>query len=213
VTEAEWLNCTDPQPMLENLRGKVSERKLRLFLIACCQACWHLCKNQISRQAVEMAEQYTEGRTNEMEIRDLSRAAWKVGAPVGGEVAFAYLAARTLDNELNRGWGYADDAELESIARHAGTLPGAAQCQLLHDIFGNPFHPVTIIPSWLGRQGGLLVSMAQKMYDSRDFADLPVLADALEEAGCTNSDILSHCRSGGEHVRGCWLVDLVLGKS
>jgi len=61
--------------------------------------------------------------------------------------------------------------------------------------------------------GGLLASMARRMYDSRDFSDLPVLADALEEAGCQDQDILGHCRSGGEHVRGCWVIDLLLGKS
>jgi len=55
--------------------------------------------------------------------------------------------------------------------------------------------------------------MARRMYDSRDFADLPVLADALEEAGCQDQDILGHCRSESEHVRGCWVIDLLLGKN
>jgi hypothetical protein len=59
---------------------------------------------------------------------------------------------------------------------------------------------------------GLLVSMARQMYESRDFTDMPVLADALEEAGCTDADILAHCRQSSEHVRGCWVVDLLLGK-
>jgi hypothetical protein len=68
-------------------------------------------------------------------------------------------------------------------------------------------------PAWLRWHDGLLVSMAQKMYDSRDFRDRPVLADALEEAGCSDQNILGHCRQpGGEHVRGCWLVDLLLGR-
>ncbi|HEY7330947.1 MAG TPA: hypothetical protein VH592_25140 [Gemmataceae bacterium] len=83
---------------------------------------------------------------------------------------------------------------------------------MLRDIFGNPFHPVTLDPSWLTWHDGLLVSMVQKMYDSRDFSDMPVLADALEEAGCTNADILDHCRGPGPHVRGCLVVDLLLGK-
>jgi hypothetical protein len=75
-----------------------------------------------------------------------------------------------------------------------------------------PFRLISFDPSWLTWHDGLLVSMAQKMYDSRDFTDMPVLADALEEAGCTNQDILRHCREPGEHVRGCWIVDLLLGK-
>jgi hypothetical protein len=71
---------------------------------------------------------------------------------------------------------------------------------------------ITFDPSWLTWHDGLLVSMAQRMYDSRDFSDMPVLADALEEAGCQDQDILGHCRSGEQHVRGCWVVDLLLGK-
>jgi hypothetical protein len=88
-----------------------------------------------------------------------------------------------------------------------------AQTNLLRCILGNPFRPVTIDPGWLTWHDGLLVSMARQMYESRDFTDMPILADALEEAGCTDQDILGHCRSGREHVRGCWVVDLVLGKS
>jgi hypothetical protein len=82
---------------------------------------------------------------------------------------------------------------------------------LLRDFLGNPFRPVAIIPSRKSWRGGLLVSVARRMYDSRDFGDMPVLADALEEAGCQDQDILGHCRSGGEHVRGCWVIDLILG--
>ncbi len=67
-----------------------------------------------------------------------------------------------------------------------------------------------IEPSWLTWQGGLVVSMARWMYESRDFSDMPILADALEDAGCPNQDILAHCRSGGDHERGCWVVDVLL---
>jgi hypothetical protein len=90
---------------------------------------------------------------------------------------------------------------------------GRSQTDLLRDIFGNPFHPATIEASWLQWRAGTLVKMAKTIYDERTFADLPVLADALEEAGCTDTDILSHCRQPGEHVRGCWVVDLLLGKA
>ncbi|HEY7315561.1 MAG TPA: hypothetical protein VH643_39900 [Gemmataceae bacterium] len=87
------------------------------------------------------------------------------------------------------------------------------QAALLRDIVGDPFHPISADSAWLTWHDGLLVSMAQKMYDSRDFSAMPVLADALEEAGCQDADILGHCRSGGEHVRGCWVVDALLDKS
>jgi hypothetical protein len=86
------------------------------------------------------------------------------------------------------------------------------QPHFLREIFGNPFRPFTLNPVWLTWHDGLLVSMARQMYESRDFTDMPILADALEEAGCTNQDILAHCRCGGEHVRGCWVIDALLGK-
>src|SRR5579862_8133963 len=85
----------------------------------------------------------------------------------------------------------------------------AVQLKLVRDIFGNPFKPVTIAPAWLT---STVVSLAQAIYDERAFDRMPVLADALEESGCTSQEMLEHCRGGGEHVRGCWLVDLVLGK-
>jgi len=95
-----------------------------------------------------------------------------------------------------------------------GRLVGSRQSDVLRCIFGPlPFRPVALAPSWRTWHGGLPVSMARRMYGSRDFGDLPVLADALEEAGCQDQDILGHCRSGGEHVRGCWVIDLLLGKS
>jgi hypothetical protein len=83
------------------------------------------------------------------------------------------------------------------------------QASLLRDIAGNPFRPVTISPTW---QTANVVAIAQAIYDERGFDRLPILADALEDAGCTNVEILEHCRAGGEHVRGCWVVDLLLGK-
>jgi hypothetical protein len=79
----------------------------------------------------------------------------------------------------------------------------------LRDIFGNPFRPMTLDPAW---QTSNVVSLAQAICDERAFDRMPILADALEDAGCTHRDILEHCRQPGEHVRGCWVVDLLLGK-
>lgn len=85
--------------------------------------------------------------------------------------------------------------------------------RLLRDIFPNPFRlQPTIDPVWQKWNDGTIVKLAQQMYDSRDFMSMPILADALEEAGCTSADILEHCRGPGPHVRGCWVVDLVLEK-
>ncbi|WP_232069714.1 hypothetical protein [Gemmata massiliana] len=80
---------------------------------------------------------------------------------------------------------------------------------LLRDIFGNPFRPVAFSPAW---RTSIVVALAAQMYESRDFSTMPILADALQDAGCDNADMLDHCRGPGPHVRGCWVVDLVLGK-
>ena len=84
------------------------------------------------------------------------------------------------------------------------------QADLARDIFGNPFRPVAFSPEW---RTDTAVTLARQMYDSRDFDAMPILADALQDAGCDNEDILAHCRDAKQvHVRGCWVVDLVLGK-
>jgi hypothetical protein len=82
----------------------------------------------------------------------------------------------------------------------------------LRDIIGDPARPVCINPYWLSWDRGTAVNLAHAIYDERAFDRLPILADALEEAGCADQDILGHCRAQGEHVRGCWAVDLLLGK-
>jgi hypothetical protein len=84
-----------------------------------------------------------------------------------------------------------------------------AIANLLRDIFGNPFRPVEFDPSWRTLP---VLALAQAVYDTRRFEDMPVLADALEEAGCANEPLLTHCRQPGEHVRGCWALDGILGK-
>jgi hypothetical protein len=86
----------------------------------------------------------------------------------------------------------------------------AAQAHLLRDIFGNPFGPVRVDPSWAT---ATVTDLATTIYEERAFDRMPILADALEEAGCDNAAILSHCRGPGPHVRGCWVVDLVTGRA
>ena len=82
--------------------------------------------------------------------------------------------------------------------------------QMIRDIFGNPFRPVAADPAWLT---STVVALARGIYDDRAFDRMPILADALQDAGCDNDDVLGHCRGPGPHVRGCWVVDLVLGKA
>jgi hypothetical protein len=96
-------------------------------------------------------------------------------------------------------------------AEHAAEA--ARQADLLRDVAGNPFRPVSSDPSWMEWQGGTIVRIARAIYSERRFGDLPILADALEDAGCTDADFLSHCRSRTPHCRGCWVVDSLAGKN
>jgi hypothetical protein len=217
VTEAEWMACTDPDVMLDFLFGKGNSRKLWLFGVACCRRIWHLLEDRRGREAVEVVERWADGLASEAEMvaayKDADDAA---DCSHGGPALAAYdlvAAANVFDAVTvvsRRAAGVtADAADSDSAA----AVENVGQVSLLHDIFGSlPFHPVTIDPSWLGWNGGTIPKLAEAIYDDRRFSDLPILADALEEAGCTDADILSHCRSGGEHVRGCWVIDLLLGK-
>jgi hypothetical protein len=98
---------------------------------------------------------------------------------------------------------------LSKVRPEAKLKEEASHANLLRDIFGNPFRPATLDPAW---RTPTVVALAGQMYESRDFTAMPILADALQDAGCDNEDVLDHCRGPGPHVRGCWVVDLVLGK-
>jgi hypothetical protein len=100
-----------------------------------------------------------------------------------------------------------------AVLEQATFLPVKQMRPVLHELFGNPFRSVTLQPYWLAWNDRCVERLAHPIYDERAFDRMPILADALEDADCDNADILAHCRSGGEHVRGCWVVDLLLGKS
>lgn len=130
----------------------------------------------------------------------------------------ALAVALALSDRACPNWQTAADVSenaARAVAASYGTFAEecAAQTLLLRDIFDSPFHHASLSPALLAWNNSTVVTMAQSIYADRTFDSLPVLADALEEAGCDNQDILSHCRAEGPHVRGCWVVDLILGKS
>jgi hypothetical protein len=138
-------------------------------------------------------------------------AVWRAtaGPPMKSAMAWEDAARAVGSAEAAAGWQPnmpqpATDWNLTS------TSELAIQADLLRDIFGNPFRPVAFDADWRTPPA---VGLARSMYETREFGAMPILADALEEAGCDNPDILTHCREPGQHVRGCWVVDLVLGKS
>jgi hypothetical protein len=229
MTEEEWLQATDPQPMLEFLRGKASDRKLRLVCCALCRAVEHLLTDKRYRAALDVAERYADGQASVSELRRARGVVVKASDHIedyewsedkqGMLCALNAVSWATLQREPPDPPAFLAGCAAGS-AKNASVWEGspeteihASQSALLRDILGPlPFRSITLNPVWLTWHAGLLVSMARQIYDSRDFRDMPILADALEEAGCTNQDILGHCRSGSEHVRGCWVVDLLLAK-
>jgi hypothetical protein len=133
---------------------------------------------------------------------------WKAARVCASDAALATWRKQT---SMETGWRGPTDAEIAAAIREQPEY--AAQSNVLRDIIGNPFRSATIRPDWLAWNDGTVRRIAQAIYDERAFDRMPILADALEDAGCDNADILNHCRNGGEHVRGCWVVDLVLGRS
>jgi hypothetical protein len=231
MTEEEWMACTDPIAMLDFLRGKASDRTLRLFAVACCRRVWRLFRDPRSQYAVETAERFADGCVSDEERQLARRAAaaviaelWEqAGVLTSKEFDYATVPEHTAATIL------VDDANLAArqslyIASDMWMFPspdsealaegeGSAELTFVRDIFGKPFRPITLDPAWLTWHDGLLMSMARQMYDSRDFSDMPILADALEEARCPDQDILAHCRSGAEHVRGCWVLDAIMNRT
>jgi hypothetical protein len=255
--EAAWFTCSDPRPMCGLLRGKERGRKFRLFACACCRRVEHLLTDERSQHALEVFERFLDGELTlkeytlgEREAADACAELARVVGDVESQTSIseadrvrlfacmfaAQAVADCFGNVTSaasdccgalRGYGTAeltDDRQLREVGDRIEAAERTAQAALLREIFGNPFASVGFDPAW---RSEVVVALARKMYDSRDFADMPDLADALQDAGCENDRILSHCRystlqaaehgspagRGVPHVRGCWVLDLVLGKS
>jgi hypothetical protein len=196
-------------------RGMASERKLRLFSCACCRRIWHLLGDERSRRAVEVSEGYADGAATEEERENAQRAAATAPGPGGiAAKSAAMFLARTGAMLVVDAAGQAASSppgQDYDPARWAAEWRG--QCVLVRDLFGpGVFRPVTIASSVLGWGDGAVVRLAQAIYEERAFHRMGVLADALLEAGCDDEDVLSHCRQQGGHVRGCFVLDLLLNK-
>jgi hypothetical protein len=222
VTETEWLDSSDPAPMLRYLRERqTSERKLRLLACACCRRIWHLLPDPRSQRAVEVAECFADHRASK---RDLAFARTNaLGAAdsraAGGASWGAYWAVNShasgpsLNNVLAATSVILPQASKRCEADYSADLAreSSRQVGLIHEVFGNPFRPARVDDYVLAWDGGLVRQLAEGIYEDRAFDRMPVLGDALEDAGCTSAAVLEHCRDRGEHVRGCWVLDLILG--
>lgn len=194
MTEADWLACTDPMPMLEFIRSRTSDHKLRDLTSACCLLAGANSLGEHTGPATRLPHPALISTHGQQLVYSF------------GDVPISAMPPHDF--------GMPSPMVLAGIMAQAAlcTVPSAAGVVLLRDIFGNPIRPVIIDPAWLAWNNGTVVNLAQGIYDERAFDRMPILADALEDAGCHNDDILLHCRGGGEHVRGCWAVDLLLGK-
>jgi hypothetical protein len=259
MTEVQWLASTDPQEMLRFLEGKVSERKQRLF--AC--AWWRSIKphdddHEVLASAVEEAGTYDDPRGGET-----IDPAWLLrdclSNPRHGERGASLL--RDIVGNPFRPWGKTRCSECEGTGQYELILVGSGivpcpECD--GKGWKGDWESELCLEDWLRWQDGTIPRLAQAIYDEQAFDRLPILADALQEAGCTNEDILKHCRGwekappgwwhcrncgrywqpvhkyddcdtsavcegmeeearwlplGGPHVRGCHVIDLLLGKS
>jgi len=259
MTEQEWRESSNPQEMLTVLqRRKVSNRKFRLFAVACCRHVSHLFPDDPSKKAVELAEKYADGKGSMYKLGAARKRAGTSLPALEGQTA-AYNAA------LETVWGIEAAAWDDTVAwptARSGAIGGldaatkAARCiaratafaadetwydppfspamkdaksateeylaKLLRCVLGNPFRPVPPrtgakrwneeLRRWLTWNNSTVTALAQAIYDERAFDRMPILADALEDAGCANQELLGYCRGEGTHFRGCWALDLVLGK-
>jgi hypothetical protein len=233
MTEEEWRTCTNPSLMLAFLEGCRcgSDRKFRLFAVACCRRVWSGLRDERSRAAVEAAERFADGHATPGELRGAFTAAYVAvddcldfSQYSEDQAIAAYLsAARNINESATT---IPDDEDANEIASHVWSYAidgefAASESQqtvLLRDIFGNPFRTVAFSPAW---RTDTAIALAKQMYESRDFSAMPILADALQDAGCDSAanplpsrggNLLDHCRGPGPHVRGCWVADLVLDK-
>src|SRR5262249_49702202 len=230
MTEKEWLRSFEKGKMLLYLKPNATARKLRFFACAFPRQHIGLFQDERSSMALDIAEDFADGKASAEQLASANSMSeflvdWDTLVPDWeGEWAvhpLAKMAALTCRADaFDAAWLVPQ--MISDITYYGGADPDFPKSKLeaaekdldqfhplLLDIFGNPFRPVTLERACLTPK---VKTLAQAIYDDRAFERMPELADALAEAGCSNQDILSHCRGPGPHVRGCWVVDLVLEK-
>ncbi len=241
---ATWWDAFDLLSWCEDDEGRLNERKLRLFAVACCRTIWPLLNEDISRRAVEVAECFSDDQETAealQAVRSGAEEARRAAEPAAlgrtasredvftygfvhlaelltqEEFIYRYMAQDVADLVIGLAvraaippqlWGTEEGAAIADKAALAGDR-GPNECALVREIFCNPLRPLSVDPAWRTPQA---LALARTAYDECRWEDLPLLADALEEAGCTEEAILSHCRAPAPHVRGCWVVDLLLDR-
>jgi hypothetical protein len=201
--------------MLLYLRGKISDRKLRLFAVACTAAIRHLLAGECSREVIRFTERWAEDATAGPAVSKATNANYQLLQSLQPYTA-QRMATAAVNTAAGPGawaaaWLVVSDvrSSLWAASQRPPHSVAADQAALLRHIAGKPDCPDLFDPAWRTPEA---VAIARAAYDDCQWDDLPILADALEEAGCADEVLLTHCREPGEHVRGCWVLDLVLGK-
>lgn len=232
MTERDWLECGDHRPMLAFLQGdpspanRISERTLRLYACGCCRLIWDILPYQCCRWAVEATERYADGEVNGEAVAAEHELLNCVLIPPGeerGPGCQALMAAFFASLDPGDYPGRADEKSVAYAAavRTPSLVIRAADpscrasvtrsvADLLRDVFGNPSRQVEVDPTWLTWD---VTALARGIQDDRACDRMLILADALEDAGCADEEVLRHSRSGGAHIRGCWLLDVLLAKA
>ena len=222
MDEAEWLISTHAYNMLSCVytansplsppsgQPISSDRKVRLFACSCAQSVATRVGFTAGQGMIDMAEKVAEGTAVPGE-REATLHRFETAVRENPDLADnLYLSALfTLCADPASAAHQSVGCAFEYERRVLNSTRPKVYANLLRCILGNPFRPVTLDPAW---RTSTVVALAKGIYDDRAFDRLPVLADALQDAGCENDDILNHCRGDGPHARGCWVVDLVLGK-
>jgi hypothetical protein len=230
VNEHTWQSSVRLFEMLAFVQGRLSDRKQRLFAVACCGRHLHRLTDERSRKAVETASRLIEGQATEEERWLAADAAFDAhiamresrlsGASAVPWSRQAELLSHAAAMTLLDGNYYGEDAAdyVRWALAASGTSRSADeeeqhQCRILRDLIGPTlFRPVRVEPAWRAASDGAAGRIATWIHEQEAFDELPFLADALEDAGCDDLEILEHARAPGEHVRGCWVVDLVLAR-
>ena len=230
MTEQDWLASEDPAVMLAYLDRRhpetahvpiigLSDRKLRLFACACCRQVWHLLTDERSRKAVEFMEGWDDSlamlSAEEREAEEPEDSP-RQRACVGAMRAQMDMRTNETAHAADAAWAVIGHREASAAATAVlyqlsplQAMPDnlAAQSALLREVVGNPFAAMKRPPA-----SADVLALADHIYQTRDLTAYPVLRDALLDAGCDEDRVLSHCLESG-HVRGCWLIDLLLGKN
>jgi hypothetical protein len=227
MNETEWMTCTNPWQMLVFLEPRANNRNEQLFAVACCRRALSVGADPRHHELLDAAERFADGLQSKEEFERVRDAVMELSADYPEDDPWnpsRFLTAATLHARGGGSAKWAADFAAKGLACLAGeqdsepwlsALSAERSCQsvLLRDIFGYPFRPLQFDPVWLSDEGRDAQRLARKLYDAGRYEDLSRLADVLERAGCDNPIVLDHCRAPGLHVRGCWVLDGLIGRA